>query len=123
MHLSTIFEIEKLDPNLMCQLYYAAATGYTMQNDLENALKMLEHYSYICTTSLLPYKLEGDTFFRNIEEWFKDYDVDAPRDEKTVKIGIFQSVAENPAFSALHDKPRYKSIIQKLSSFAEGKNS
>jgi transcriptional regulator with XRE-family HTH domain len=114
IQISKIFEVEKLDPNLMCLLYLAAAQGYTMQNNLENALKMLENYSFICTTSLLPYKLKGDAFFDSIEDWLKDYDIEAPRNEKTIKESILQSVAENPAFLPLHNDPKYKIIVDKL---------
>lgn len=116
IQISKVFEVEKLDPNLMCLIYLAAAQGYSLQNNLENALKMLENYSHICTTSLLPYKLKGDDFFDFIEDWLKDYDIEAPRDEKTVKESILQSVAENPAFFPLHDEPKFKSIVDKLKS-------
>ncbi|WP_416825254.1 helix-turn-helix domain-containing protein [Ectobacillus polymachus] len=114
IQVSKIFEVEKLDPNLMCLLYLTAAQGYTMQNNLDNALKMLENYSYICTTSLLPYKLKGDTFFDSIENWLKDYDIEAPRDEKTIKESIVQSVAENPVFLPLQGEPKFKRIVDKL---------
>jgi transcriptional regulator with XRE-family HTH domain len=119
MQVSKTFELEKLDPNSSCVLYLAAAQGYAMQNNLVNAIEMLENYVHICTTSLLPYKLKGDAFFDKIEDWFKEDDVDAPRDEKTVKKSILQSVAENPVFNSLRDEPEYKSIIQKLAAFAE----
>jgi len=105
----------------MCLLYLAAAQGYTTQNNVENALKMLENYANICTTSLLPYKLKGDVFFDSIEDWLNDYDIEAPRDEKTIKESIVQSVAENPIFSPLHNESTYKSIVDKLKRNLGGK--
>jgi len=114
IQIAKIFEVEKLNPNSLCLLYLAAAQGYTMQNSLDKAFKMLENYSYICTTSLLPYKLKGDTFFDRIDNWLKDYDVDAPRDEKIIKESIVQSVTENPGFLPLHDEPKFQSIVDKL---------
>lgn len=98
----------------MCLLYLAAAQGYIMQKDSEKALEMLEKYSYICTTSLLPYKLKGDAYFDSIEDWLQDYDIEAPRDEKIIKESIVKSVVENPAFFPLHNESKYKSIVEKL---------
>lgn len=114
------FKVDKSDPNLMCLIYLSAAQGYVMQKNTENALKMLENYVQICTTSLLPYKLKGDAFFDNIEDWLNDYNIEAPRDEKTIKESILQSVAENPAFSILHHEPKFISIVEKLKSFLGG---
>lgn len=118
--ISNIFEMEKLDPNSLCLLYLTAAQGYVLQNNLENALKMLEKYSYISTTALLPYKLTGDSFFDRLDDWLKEYDFEAHRDEKTIKASILQSVAENPAFFPLHDEPKFQSIVNKLKLYVEG---
>jgi transcriptional regulator with XRE-family HTH domain len=120
LQLSRIFELEKLHPNSLCVLYLAAAQGYAMQNNSENALEMLKNYSCVCTTSLLPFKVKGDSFFDSVDDWFKDYYVEAPRDEKTIKESILQSVAENPAFTFLRDEPKYKSIVDKLKLYSGG---
>lgn len=114
IEVSEIFEVDKLDPNLMCLLYLAAAQGYVMQKNSEKALDMLEKYSYICTTSLLPYELKGDYFFDHIENWLKNYDFEAPKDEKTIKVSVVQSIEENPAFFPLHDESKFKRIVENL---------
>ncbi len=121
IQLAESFDLERLNPNTLCQLYYVAAHGYAQLNNKEKALEMLSRYAHICTNSLLPFKLKGDQFFDRIEEWFRDSDIDlqAPRDEKTVKNSILQSVAENTIFDILSDEPGYKSIIHQLTSFAE----
>lgn len=118
LNLSKLFELEHLHPNTMCVLYLTAAQGYAMQSNREKALQMLENYTRVCTTALLPFKLKGDVFFDHIESWFKEFDAEAPRDEKTVKTSIVQSVAENSLFTVLHDEPEYKSILEKLRAFA-----
>ena len=120
LQVSQIFEVEKLDPNTGCLLYLAAAQGYTMQANQEQALKMLENYARFCTTLLLPYTLKGDAFFDSIDDWLKDYDIEAPRNEKTIKASILQSVAENPAFTPLRDEPKYQAIIQHLKKYLGG---
>ncbi|WEG14833.1 helix-turn-helix transcriptional regulator [Pullulanibacillus sp. KACC 23026] len=114
LQITKVFEVEKLDPNITCLLYLAAAQGYSIQNNQEKALEMLEKYVCICTTSLLPYELKGDSFFDRIDNWLKDYDIEAPRDEKTIRKSILQSVVENPAFISLHNERKYKQIIEKL---------
>lgn len=120
MRLSEIFELEKLDPNCMCQLYYTAAQVYVGQNKMEDALEMLENYSRVCTTLLLPYKLKGDAFFDHIDDWIKDFDLEPPRDQKTIKESALQGITDNPVFSPLHDEPKFKSIVEKLKSFLGG---
>lgn len=121
IQLSESFDMEGLNPNSLCQLYYAAALGYARLKNKEEALEMLNRFAHICITSLLPFRLKGDSFFDSIEEWFHDADIDlqAPREEKTIKNSILQSVAENPIFDILRDEPGYKSIIQELTKFAE----
>ncbi len=121
--LSDSFHVESLNPNSLCQLYYIAAHGYAVLGNKEKALEMLGRYADICTTFLLPFKLQGDSFFDRIEEWFRDEDIDlqAPRDEKTIKNSILQSVIENPAFHILDGESEYKSVIHRLSAFAEQK--
>ncbi len=114
IEISKVFEVEKLDPNSMALLYFAAAQGYMMQKKPEKALEMLENYTFICTNFLLPYELKGDSFFDSIENWLKDYDVEAPRDEKIIKESIVQTVVENPAFFPLNYEPKYKRIVEKL---------
>lgn len=118
LDISKIFDLEHLHPNTVCVLCLTAAQGYAMQNNREKALQMLENYTRVCTSMLLPFKLKEDEFFDNIEIWFKEFDAEAPRDEKTVKTSIVQGVAENPLFNVLHDEPEYKSIIEKLKAFA-----
>jgi transcriptional regulator with XRE-family HTH domain len=123
IRLSDIFHVESLNPNSLCQLYYIAAHGYAVSSNKEKALEMLGRYADVCTGFLLPFELKGDRFFDRIEEWFYDAEIDlqAPRDEKTVRISILQSVLENPVFHILDGEPGYKSIVHKLTAFADQK--
>jgi transcriptional regulator with XRE-family HTH domain len=121
IQLAECFDLESLTPNSICQMYYAAAHGYALLNNKEKALEMLHRYAHVCTTSLLPFKVKTDRFFDCVEEWFHEAELDlqAPRDEKTIKASIVQSVEENPVFVLLKDEPRYKNILHKLKAFAE----
>jgi hypothetical protein len=118
--LAGAFNIEKLNPNSLCVICLTAAHGYATRGEKEKALEMLSEYASICTTSLIPFKLKGDDFFDAIDEWLADYDPESPRDEKAIKASIVASVAQNPAFAALHDEPAYKNVIHVLETFANG---
>ena len=114
--IADMFNLDKLHPNAMLQFYYAAAQGYNMQGNIEKSLNMLKKYSDICTTDFFPITLHGDEFFDCIDGWFAEFDLgkDAPRDEKIIKESMLYSVVDNPAFVALADEPRYKSIIETM---------
>ncbi len=118
--LCEVFEMNDLNPNIVAQLYYSAAVGYASQNNAEKTLDMLTEFSFLCTKKLLPYKLKGDEYFDLIEEWFKDYDLDPPRDEKSIKESVLVSVTENTAFSFLQDNLKYKNIVKQLKEFLGG---
>ena len=116
LSVAKLFNIDKLHQNAMLQFYYAAAQGYAMQGNTEKVLDMLKKYADICTKDFFPFKLHGDEFFDSIEGWFAEFDLgkDAPRDEKVIKESMLNSVVDNPAFVALAEDPRYKSIIETM---------
>ncbi|KGP75021.1 DNA-binding protein [Desulfosporosinus sp. Tol-M] len=110
------YDLERLHSNIMAQIYFTAAQVYSLQGNAEKALDMLRKYADICTRSFFPWTLHGDSFFDAIDGWFADFDLgaDALRNEKVIKESMLQSVLSNPAFAALTDQPRYKSIIESL---------
>lgn len=116
LSISDVFALDTLNPNAAVQLYLAAAQGYTMQGNIEKALKMLSKYADICTSNFFPITLHGDTFFDCIDEWFSEFDLGTtpPRDEKLVKESMIQAIITNPAFSVLSEQPEFKSIIKTM---------
>lgn len=114
--IAAAFKLNKLHPNSMGQLYYAAAHGYTVQGDIDKALDMLKNYADLCSTGFFPFLLHGDNFFNSIDDWFSELDLGtaAPRDEKVIKESMLQAVLANPVFDALKDQPRYKSTVEIL---------
>lgn len=116
LSIADTFDLDKLHPNTMCQAYYAAAQGYTMQGNAEKALDMLKKYADICTKGFFPCTLHGDRFFNLIEEWFSEFELGAaaPRNEKVIRESMLQGLLVNPAFAVLKDQPRYKSIVEIL---------
>jgi hypothetical protein len=109
------FNLNKLHPNVMLQIYLAAAGAYCMQGNQEKALDMLRKYTDICVSDFFPYRLHGDDFFDKIEGWFEGFSLgsDAPRSEKLIKESMVQGLS-NPLFAALAENPQYKTMLEKL---------
>lgn len=116
LSVAAIYDLERLQPNIMLQTYLAAAHVYCLQGNFEKALDMLQKYADICTTGFFPCTLHGDSFFDAIDGWFADFDLgaNAPRDEKVIRESMLQGVESNPTFAALEEQPRYKNILEKL---------
>ena len=113
-----VFDLDRLHPNSMALTYLSAAQGYSIQGDDDKALDMLERYTVLCTTGLFPYSLHGDSFFNELDSWFKEFDLgaEAPRSEEVIKQSMIQGIIHNPAFAPLIDHPKYKSCIKTLKS-------
>lgn len=118
LSVAAIYDLNKLHPNIMAQIYFAAAQVYSIKGDIDKALKMLQKYAHVCTNKFFPFSLHGDFFFDEIDGWLNDFDLgtDAPRDERVIKENMLQSVQSNPAFKSLTEQAQYKSIIDTLQS-------
>jgi transcriptional regulator with XRE-family HTH domain len=116
LSVAATYNLERLHPNTMAQIYFTAAQVYSIQGNTEKSLDMLQKYADICTMGFFTFTLHGDSFFDAIDGWFADFDLGAgaPRNEKIIKESMLQAVLSNPAFAALAEEPRYKSIIEKL---------
>lgn len=116
LHIAEDFGIEKLNPNIMGNVYYSIAVAYMQQGNLEDAMDMLQRYVNTCKKFEFPIKLQGDEFFDMIEKKFALYDIGTvcPRDEKTVKESMVVAVKDNPVFLALKEEKEFKNIIKQL---------
>lgn len=114
--LANAYDLEELHPNTMVKVYYAAAQVYCMQGNHETALDMLQRYLSICTLDFSLYDLHGDSYFDVIDDWLKEFKLGPKtvRNEETVKASMVQGIVKNPAFAALAELPRYKSIVGTL---------
>lgn len=113
---ANVFCLEKLHPNIMALTYLNAAHGYCTKGIDEKALDMLQKYADLCSTGFFPYTLHGDSFFSELDSWFKEFDLgtEAPRSEKVIKESMMQGILLNPAFAPLTENPRYINIIKTL---------
>lgn len=111
-----VFDMRHLHPGVLVKLYICAAQGYIAQNSHDKALDMLQQYTEIVTSDIYPLNLHSDDFFDLLDDWLITLDLgnDLPRDERTIRKSMYDVVVNNPAFSALSDKQRFQSMVEKL---------
>jgi len=107
------FRLRELHPAGFMPFYLAAAQGFLAQNNMDKALDILEEYVEIATGDIYPLQLHGDGFFNLLDDFF-ELGIYPPRDEKTVKQSMLDSVANNPAFSALAGNARFQNMVERL---------
>lgn len=117
IHISDIFQLQKLHPSILLSFYLTASQGYMKLGDTEKAIDVLEQYAFLATSNIYPLHLQGDDFFNLVDNWLENTlalgDV-LPRDSKIIRENILKSIENNKVFFSLHDNPRFQSIIQRL---------
>lgn len=110
------FHIKELHPSIILNFYLSASQGYLANENIDKALEILEKYTELVTGDIYPLQLKGDNFFHLLDDWFNEFALGTslPRDENTVKLSMADVVINNPAFSALANESRFKSIVEKL---------
>lgn len=110
------FDLRRLHPSLLINLYIAAAQGYIALGRNEAALSMLQKYAQLVTGDIYPLRLHGDDFFDLVDEWLAESGMGTapPRSEKTVRRSMADMVVNNPAFSALAHERRFQGIVADL---------
>lgn len=110
------FDLKHLHPSLLIKFQILAAQGYVMLGNTNSAIKILEDYTELVTGDISPLKLKGDGYFNLIDDWFDELDLGTalPRDEKTVRQSIVDSVVNNPIFTALSSEYRFQRITERL---------
>ena len=113
--LCKVFDIKKLHPSTMINIYITSAQFYITIGDNEKALDMLSDFNTLVTSGIFPLILKGDMFFDKIDNWIQNFDLGnaTPRDSKTIERSIL-SVIQSSMFEALRDFPRYKHIVENL---------
>lgn len=111
------YQIEKLNVNTVLVFYLRAASGYAMQNRIEEALSCLTRYVKICKGMDFPVRITGDAYFYLLEDWVKReviLNTLSPRDDESIKKSLYESIAENPMFENLKDQAQFKSLVTNL---------
>ena len=116
-----IFQLDKLLPSALMNLYLTAAKGFVLNEQREEALLQLERYCMLVCGDIYPLTLHGDTFFTLLHTWFSEFDIGPypPRDEKTIRRSMLDAVSGAPYFTALHGEPRFEAVCRKLQKNAQ----
>jgi hypothetical protein len=119
MKLIRIYNFEKINANEAGKAYIIGANLYCVHCHIEKALDLLEKYADLCVDLYLPFKYKSDSFFTDIQEWLDNNELGSSfvYDAKMIKQNILKSFNAFPSFSVLHDEPRYKAALQKLTDF------
>ena len=113
------YQVDKLNPNAMAQIYLVAAMGYMQLNRKEEAMDQLEAYVRVCHNFEYPVRLRGDSYFTLIEDRMNEFGVGtiSPRGEDVIRESIASAVLTSPAFAPLAEENRYQDIVTSLKDF------
>ncbi len=114
--IAKVFDLKELHPTVILPFYLMTAQGNLANGNHEKALEYLEKYAEIVNSNIYPLKLNGDTFFTLIDNWFDSLVIGTypPRDEKIIRQSMYEAVASNSIFSVLEDDIQFKNILRKL---------
>ncbi|MFS0877925.1 helix-turn-helix domain-containing protein [Solibacillus isronensis] len=111
------FHLDKLNIHNTLLFYLKAASGYAIQNNIDEAIRCIERYVRICTQIKYPLQLTGDDYFYLLDGWIAKevmLSTQTPRDEESIKKSIYESIADNPALASVQNDKRYKSLLVNL---------
>ncbi|MDF9825464.1 transcriptional regulator with XRE-family HTH domain [Breznakia sp. PF5-3] len=109
-----LFQLKKLHPTKLLNIYLSAAIGFMNFNDKENALEAIQAYVDVATDTIYPLELHGDAYFTRLDEWFSKTSMPIPRDQESIRKNIIEVFDEHPAFVALADNKQFQSLMKKL---------
>jgi transcriptional regulator with XRE-family HTH domain len=124
IELMRLFNINKLDKNSAAKAYLLGAEVYCKQDNQDKAIEFLEKYVDLCEETTFPLKFKGDEFFTDVEQWLERSELGStiPLDESMLKVRMLKSFTEQlPSLHVLHDDPRYKDILKRLTKIANSK--
>jgi transcriptional regulator with XRE-family HTH domain len=115
-----LYGVAQLNVNTLVKAYLIGASMYSKNGYSAKALELLEKYADLCLGASLPFKLCGDDFFTDIDEWLgsEELGFTLNYDEKLLKKNMLQDLIGISAFAPIQDNKRYKSIVQRITDFA-----
>lgn len=118
---SGTFQLRNLHPAMEIKILLTGAQA-AAKLDEAWALDLLEECTELVSAALFPIQLRGDDYFDRMDGWISEsvLSEDPPRDEKTIRTSVAESVLSNPAFRGLAKNPRYHRIKRRLERIKEG---
>jgi len=112
-----LWNVKELYPPAVMPFYLNATAGYVAIGETDKALDILDEYTKIVTGNIFPLAIKGDDFFSLVAFPIDDLpygSAETPRDEKTIRQSLVDSIATNPAFEPLHDNFRFVNMVKRV---------
>lgn len=112
-----LFEIEKLHPATLYNVYLNAAAVYVMQGRNNEALDVIEKYVNLAKQSDHGrFKLHGNDTFDALDKYFTYVDIEtaAPRNAEVIWKDIINIIKQNPLFASLEQESRFQQLKRRL---------
>lgn len=111
------FGLKELHPNVCAQFHYQAAVNYSIFQEDEKALVMLQKYIKDVHRLMVIDKaaLHGDAYFNKLEKWMEQEEayIGAVRETELIWNNAIGAL-ENPIFDCIRDKKEFKQIKKEL---------
>ena len=123
MTLIDLYGVGKLNANTLAKAYLIGANLYCRHDFRDKTLELLEQYADLCVGAFLPFKLCGDDFFTDVDEWLDSGQLGATihYDDKMLKENMLRSMTDIETFAVLQDEPRFRSIVQRITDYINAK--
>jgi transcriptional regulator with XRE-family HTH domain len=115
-----LFNMKALNANNMALLYAAGAYMNVLAGKNQDALGMLEKYVDVCCDNFFPYKIHGDEFFNQLEDWLEKRSSFMPRSESVVKESMLKDVLMSQTFEGLRAYPEFERLADRLKALIGG---
>lgn len=103
-----LFDVPHLSINAVLVFYLKAASVYAMQQNQEQATKMVERYLQTCKKIKFPLLLTGDDYFYLLQQWIDNEQLvmqQAPRDTQSIKRDLLATLEQHPLLAPLLKEP------------------
>jgi len=117
--LAEMWNLRRLNPNSMAQLYVFGARIFLLAGKPEEAVATLKKYVDVCVCGFFPPKPRGDAFFDKIDNWLNANTDSVPRSDVIIKESMLNDVLLDPVFESLRELPEYVKLVKNCAILSE----
>jgi len=115
--LAEAWNLRRLNPNGVAQLYLYGARAFLGADRPEEALAALEKYVDVCVHGFFPLRMRGDAFFDRIDGWLEGIGGSVPRSDRVIKESMLNDGLLDLALAPLRERPEFARLVGRLSDF------
>jgi len=110
------FNMRRLYPNNVADLYFWGARMHQAAGESEKAVEALGKYVDVCVNGYFPLTVRGDSFFSKIDSWVAKIDSGLMMHNDATIKEMMKEVMFDPAFDTLRENQEFVSLVEKLKS-------